>query len=449
METVRKRNPFRDSDVGDSVEDEKRILDEQEQEALIQKLKETNKSSTKRSLTVLQAILVLSFALQIFSSFKNPLLAIIPPETHDVTEDIPLPIAFTFLNLILHLNLALVAFRDEIRVRYNVSDEFMHPLPYQLSYAIAAVPPTLAMFLRRSWQSSVWWGLTLPCHRATFKLTGKMASYFPASSSKKQPLREAGYTQSALPASGSSLDDSIYVFPNPASAPPSPQHSDFSANTEFTLSPHSVTLQLPTSRDRRYSSSASPPPLTPISPCEWDGRELLETDYLADVSPLRAPRDQTERPQRERALIDYHTAAPIQTSSVDANRVLRALPEDPQHPHTRLHIPLLSFFVSLLSIEDSTMHILSYSSSDSVLFPCRTLPSDSLLENTGVDVKPHGVEKLLVRRSEGSQIREAMKSEREMAPYRSLHPLPFHGLWNTVTALVTNGGKALREVLHR
>ena len=46
-------------------------------------------------------------------------------------------------------------------VRLQVAGIDLRPLSYTLCYALAAVAPTLSMFLRRTWQSSVWWGLTV------------------------------------------------------------------------------------------------------------------------------------------------------------------------------------------------------------------------------------------------------------------------------------------------
>ena len=83
------------------------------------------------------------------------------PTSSDPSLDIPLPVAFTLLNIIIHLNVAFIAFEDDIRLRSRISEVALHPLPYQLSYAIAAVPFTLSLFLRKPWQSSSWWSLTL------------------------------------------------------------------------------------------------------------------------------------------------------------------------------------------------------------------------------------------------------------------------------------------------
>jgi len=161
METLRKRVPFSHSHTDEFEEDENGILDEQEQDALIQKLKETNRAASQQYLSILQVILVLSFVLQLLSFYTNPLLVMIPQDIPDSSVDIPLPAVFTFLNLVVHINLALIAFRDTLTIQYHLSEAPTILIPYQLCYAIAAVPLALSMFLRRSWQLTTWWGVTL------------------------------------------------------------------------------------------------------------------------------------------------------------------------------------------------------------------------------------------------------------------------------------------------
>ncbi|KAF8073713.1 hypothetical protein FPV67DRAFT_1410094 [Lyophyllum atratum] len=164
METIRRRVPFGRSSADDSEEDEKRILDEQEQEALIKQLKATNRASSQRYMLILQVVLVLSFVLyvpQVFSFYKNPLLVMIPPETPDHPGDLPLPSILTFINIVIHINLAYIVFRDKFTRRNKLSEAGTHLLPYRVAYACAAVPPALCMYLGKSWQSTAWWGLTV------------------------------------------------------------------------------------------------------------------------------------------------------------------------------------------------------------------------------------------------------------------------------------------------
>ncbi|RDB17986.1 hypothetical protein Hypma_000746 [Hypsizygus marmoreus] len=159
MDTLRRRVPFKSSDLDDAEEDI-HILDEQEQENLIQSLKETNITSNKRYLFALRAILVLSLFLQILSFYENPLLVMVPLATPGPNHSLPLPKMFTLLSIVLHTNLVVFVFLDDIRNRFQLSDADFHPLSFQLSYVLAAVAPTLSLFLRRPWQSTIWWTLT-------------------------------------------------------------------------------------------------------------------------------------------------------------------------------------------------------------------------------------------------------------------------------------------------
>jgi hypothetical protein len=158
-----------------------------EQEDVVQRLRQVNTASNIRYLNFLRVILSLSFFLCVpalwrchsliqhsgnftrqlvsllDSSHDNPLLAIIPPTIQDPTPSIPVAAIFSFLSLLLHANIYLLAFPDDIKthLRLQVADINIRPLSYPLCYALAAVAPTLSVFLRRAWQSSVWWGLTV------------------------------------------------------------------------------------------------------------------------------------------------------------------------------------------------------------------------------------------------------------------------------------------------
>ncbi|KAF8073714.1 hypothetical protein FPV67DRAFT_762232 [Lyophyllum atratum] len=273
-----------------------------------------------------------------------------------------------------------------------------------------------------------------------------MASYFPPLTSRKQPLRQSGYTAHTVERrlSDASLHDSIYIFPNPLSAPPSPTHdSGLSGHAEFTSPALSGRIRLPRTRNGRKSST-SPSPPTPLSPWEWDGRAL---EAPGDRLPLQPPYyDQLERPGRLRARINQRDAEPVQMYTAEQATANLDSHGHHHHPHAPGHIPLLSFFVSLLAVDDSTARLLSHPASDSALFAC-PISSDSDLEEVGGEL--HGVEKLLVRTGGARIIKDALKSERESAPCRPLLPVPLLGLWNTVTVLVENSGNVLREVLHR
>ena len=68
---------------------------------------------------------------------------------------------FSFLSLLLHANLYLLAFLGNVKTGLQIADIDVRPLSYALCYTLAAIAPTLSVFLQRAWQSSVWWGSTL------------------------------------------------------------------------------------------------------------------------------------------------------------------------------------------------------------------------------------------------------------------------------------------------
>ncbi|KAL0961094.1 hypothetical protein HGRIS_006076 [Hohenbuehelia grisea] len=163
MENIRQRLPFKFSDSEDNTTPSE-ILDEQEQDEVIQDLRRRNSSSNQHYGLAGLIILFLSFLLHVvflFSSRKaSPLLSILPSEIIDPDPPLPLVSLFSLISLALHLNLAILL--DPQRARSLLGGEFgeqisLHYLSYQFSYAIAAVAPTLCLFLGRSWQTIVWW----------------------------------------------------------------------------------------------------------------------------------------------------------------------------------------------------------------------------------------------------------------------------------------------------
>jgi hypothetical protein len=96
------------------------------------------------------------------SSHDNLLLAVFPSTSQD-HNPFPFPAIFTLLSLAVHINLYLLAFPGDMRflLRLKVADVDVRPLSYSFCYALAAVAPTLSVLLRQTWQSCVWWGLTV------------------------------------------------------------------------------------------------------------------------------------------------------------------------------------------------------------------------------------------------------------------------------------------------
>lgn len=130
----------------------------------------------------------------------------------------------------------------------------------------------------------------------------------------------------------------------------------------------------------------------------------------------------------------------------------RAPPERPTQrsarsnvvPHRRIHLPLLSALISLLSIDDETFHLVTHSPAPSVLFPGPIYPSDEEIEKVqGI----HGVHALL---SQHGALREGLavacdESVLSSNPFRLSAP-PLIGLLDIVRGLFVGGRAALNRV---
>lgn len=322
---------------------------------------------------------------------------------------------------------------------------------------------------------------------------------------------------------------SVYIFPSPASAPPSPATSVSSAPTEFDFS--SPIASRPSSRTRLPQSAVSD-----VSSFDWDastpsGNDLeVEIELWDAASDLAAgPSDSEEswafEGEVERiglASVDvpyapqsYHARqAPLSpTQYHDATRTRYRLSARPRPrsrtrsrvrtisisslalsstqqtaPHPRIHIPLLSFFSSLLSIDldDPALRLLSNAEpgdAEAILFPGqnsarllaeaeeqrpgrRSFDSDSETEteSTGsgelppydVEAETHGLPKLLLASiSDHSTV--ALRSLRAglavRIPTTASHftlPLPrgveLVGLWRALGEVCSKGSQAWKEV---
>jgi len=298
-----------------------------------------------------------------------------------------------------------------------------------------------------------------------------MAQYYVRSQRSQHPpsiIADSVPDVEERPLSALQLGDSIYIFPNPSSAPPSPsQASDFSAPTDFNFSgpsepPRSREGSVQRSSIRRYSSASLPRSswsVHPLSP-RIDGDEQWEWADSMDESVF-AFEDETERPDRWEVLVrrrardsqlDYHRSGSSPHITLNSHRRVQSNGSNrTASPHPRIQIPLLSFFISLFSINDTTLHLLSHSSSHSVLFPGHTLPTDTTSADAGA-WQPHGVAKLLGPSSETRILKDgcAVASDPSFAPSNPFLISPFRlvGLLGFVSDFVANGGKALREILH-
>ncbi|RDX42483.1 hypothetical protein OH76DRAFT_1411067 [Lentinus brumalis] len=327
-----------------------------------------------------------------------------------------------------------------------------------------------------------------------------------------------------------SPDNSIYIFPSPSSAPPSPYPNSpgsslFSPPTEFDPSePFSFG-----DRSRASSNAASAShadrgvalarrrATTPLGDDELEiDVELWElstsTDPIADVSAsdsswvledeigrvgagdvdfsyvnvrrnhrLTSPRS-SDAPPYWAARRRSRTHSRIRTLSSLSSPLSSTSTSRPA-PHPRVHIPLLSFFSSLLSIDmdDPALRLLTHTEpgeAESILFPGHTtaqlLASDDAESpardnegETDADTdasssashapgeQPHGLPKLLLA-SISDQSTVALRSLRAGLAVYIAHssdvalPLPrpgeLFGLWRVVGEVCARSSQAWREV---
>ncbi|KAJ6508723.1 hypothetical protein C8R45DRAFT_968465 [Mycena sanguinolenta] len=148
MTSLRQRVGFQAEDDTDRLHV---VLDETEQEAVIENLRQRNTQTTARALLLLDALIAFSALLQILN-----LLALFPVSTTE--PDPPCPTLFALLALALHANLALLL-HPNLLLRLHPTVPL--PLSYSLSYLLSAVAPSLSVFLARSWQAIAWAALPL------------------------------------------------------------------------------------------------------------------------------------------------------------------------------------------------------------------------------------------------------------------------------------------------
>ncbi|KAK7681527.1 hypothetical protein QCA50_015259 [Cerrena zonata] len=162
--SVRQRIPFKFSE--DTQEEDQHILDEQEQEELIQKLKEESDVHNAQYLMVLQALIGLSSILQciyLMKADKEPPIAplitseLIPPTS------VPLPNLWTILNLFYHANLSIHLLPLSNPIRQSLQKIrsspyiLLLPIGYSILYGLSVAPALLSLFSGNSWVDVVWW----------------------------------------------------------------------------------------------------------------------------------------------------------------------------------------------------------------------------------------------------------------------------------------------------
>ncbi|TBU46354.1 hypothetical protein BD309DRAFT_954298 [Dichomitus squalens] len=338
--------------------------------------------------------------------------------------------------------------------------------------------------------------------------------------------------EDATPLNTISADHSIYIFPNPPSAPPSPLSpgsSLFSVPTDFEPSE-------PSSHDARSRTLSNLTDVAASAPdggvevarqVSLDGENEIEIDvelwelstdpdHAAETSDTDESWVLEEQVQRINAeAIDVSFVSPSHTpfrarklsapqspnTAAKHYWVLRPQRRPRSHsrvrtvssissfappsarrsaPHPRIHIPLLSFFASLLSVDldDPALRLLTHADpgdAETVLFPGHTAAqllsrgrlherdpnrdreADADTDVSGLDTEeePHGLPKLLLASlSDHSTV--ALRSLRAGLAVCASHtpdsslPIPgaqgLLGLWRVVEEVCARSSQAWKEV---
>ncbi|KAI0648034.1 hypothetical protein C8Q79DRAFT_548549 [Trametes meyenii] len=167
MTAVRQRIPFRFSEDEGS---EGHILDEQEQEEVIERLREQSAGSNTVYLIGLQGVIGLSILLSHFlyilrSPKQSPLVALFPDTPS--SEPVPLATPLTLLQVLIHCNLSLYVLslfppghplRQALRgSAFPAWVRLPIPISQPAALFIPAVAPVYALVLGRSWPDVLWW----------------------------------------------------------------------------------------------------------------------------------------------------------------------------------------------------------------------------------------------------------------------------------------------------
>lgn len=331
---------------------------------------------------------------------------------------------------------------------------------------------------------------------------------------------EASYRTSAVladvesprqPEGDLQLDQSIYIFPTPSSVPPSPSGSSvISAPSDFT---EAFSLSTGTrSRDQSFSSSAPRSPRQRSRPhgaafarsgsrarssgsddfdlevevWNWtvgSGEDVPDEDGMLEfeaevertsqwdvpaqlmrrLSPLRPTASSPVDFYEQHYHIFHRARTQSNISSLTSVTSLSSNPLSVVHtPHPRIHISLLSFFASLLSLnlDDPGLRLLTHSSSDSVLFPgqCNMLNDGanwcSPIEEETERPAPRGLLRLQLSEDGSRPPTAVLKDGLTVACDPATLPNPFAfpgltalaGLCRFVGDVWSNGEKAWREV---
>ncbi|KAF8158119.1 hypothetical protein B0H34DRAFT_707598 [Crassisporium funariophilum] len=285
-------------------------------------------------------------------------------------------------------------------------------------------------------------------------------------------------------ASNSLADSATYIFPIPSSAPPSPsQVSDLSIPTDFTFSAvpsgSEIDILSPRPAHTHYSPYTSPSPLPDASehikasPWDWTS-EQKPAAARGETSRgiLAGPHDTRNRSsirwdmvsQRQLRESQHHTRDEVVVPSRPFDQIMvgKFNGVHPTRRQARFQQPQLPFFsllVSLLSIDESTVDLIANPSSNSALFEGASL---SMLDTPNIqqDHDPylhektlHGFQKLFTRQDHESNqnLRNGLAMDAERfydTPQTTFmaSAAQMTGFWNVLREIVSNSGKAVREV---
>ena len=190
-----------------------------------------------------------------------------------------------------------------------------------------------------------------------------------------------------------SAHHSMYIFPSPPSAPPSP--GQWSSSSVYS-SPGAPTLSSDTFHNLdqwEWSEESLIDDIgdqCPASPCTVISprRPRLEDQMALTLRP-HPLQDYLSRPSLQRlhrisTNISISPVSPRSFHTLSSSSSSDMLVRTPAHlvspiPHGRTHIPFLSFILSFLPVDDSTVYLLTHTSPHSALFPSDEIMSDPYL----------------------------------------------------------------------
>ncbi|KAF9267399.1 hypothetical protein L218DRAFT_1074159 [Marasmius fiardii PR-910] len=162
---IRRRAPYK---FATEIEDENEnlVMDEQEQEELIEELREKNDRSNRWYEIGVMGILALSGLLHLIyliNPSDDPLS--FSPSGKNTHTGIPLPRFFTLLNIFLHFNLFLYLSPRSLPQRLRFLSRPNHPslplrflsLSLTFMYTLSLVVPAMCIFLQTSYTTFFWW----------------------------------------------------------------------------------------------------------------------------------------------------------------------------------------------------------------------------------------------------------------------------------------------------